>query len=227
MLSLAAQRDLTEMCPAAQLLSEVFLPVLMQEAGLDSVAGQDLGSVPSTASIGHAAGSSGSRSSSSSRELLLNMQKFLGQVGQTLQQLNGDITFPLPDITVDDPEQAANDAELINILEQHIAEWSAMLAAALQAESKKQPTGRGPLAEVEFWRNRNAILSSLHEQLNLPHVARMVQAAELGSDDRNLLSAFKSQVSCSRTATGVEVKSTTCSTHWCRTGAAGCVLLVA
>jgi dynein heavy chain len=37
------------------------------------------------------------------------------------------------------------------------------------------PAGTGPLAEIEFWRERNAVLSALYEQLNLPHVKRMVQ----------------------------------------------------
>jgi dynein heavy chain len=40
----------------------------------------------------------------------------------------------------------------------------------LQQESERQPSGLGPLAEIEFWRLRNAILSALYEQLNLPSV---------------------------------------------------------
>lgn len=42
----------------------------------------------------------------------------------------------------------------------------------MQRESQKQPAGKGPLAEIEFWRERNAALSSLHEQLNLPLVSQ-------------------------------------------------------
>lgn len=45
----------------------------------------------------------------------------------------------------------------------------------MQRESEKQPTGTGPLAEIEFWRERNAVLSALFEQLNLTHVKRMIQ----------------------------------------------------
>ncbi len=50
-----------------------------------------------------------------------------------------------------------------------------VLASVLQRESQKHPTGKGPLAEIEFWRERNAVMSSLYEQLNLPQVGPLVQ----------------------------------------------------
>lgn len=50
-----------------------------------------------------------------------------------------------------------------------------VLASVLQRESQKHPTGKGPLAEIEFWRERNAVMSSLYEQLNLPQVGTQVQ----------------------------------------------------
>lgn len=34
--------------------------------------------------------------------------------------------------------------------------------------------GNGPLAEIEFWRERNATLSALHEQTKLPMVRKVV-----------------------------------------------------
>ncbi len=70
----------------------------------------------------------------------------------------------------------------------------------MQRESEKQPAGKGPLAEIDFWRERNAVLSALYEQLNLPHVKRLIAVVELGSDDRNLLAGFKSQVHARRLA---------------------------
>jgi hypothetical protein len=39
-------------------------------------------------------------------------------------------------------------------------------------------TGKGPLAEIDFWRERNAALSSLFEQLNLPNVRKMIEVLE-------------------------------------------------
>ena len=51
----------------------------------------------------------------------------------------------------------------------------------------------GPSAEVEFWRQRAAMLMGLSEQLNLPRIRMMVDAVELGSSDQNLLSSFRTQ----------------------------------
>lgn len=35
--------------------------------------------------------------------------------------------------------------------------------------------GNGPLAEIEFWRERNATLSALHEQTKLPVVRKVLE----------------------------------------------------
>lgn len=37
------------------------------------------------------------------------------------------------------------------------------------------PQGNGPLAEIEFWRERNATLSALHEQTKLPIVRKVLE----------------------------------------------------
>ncbi len=80
----------------------------------------------------------------------------------------------LPDIAFDTVEKAAADSEIVLQLEQAMAEWSTVLAAVMQRESEKQPAGKGPLAEIEFWRERNAVLSSIYEQLHLPQVSGCV-----------------------------------------------------
>lgn len=54
-------------------------------------------------------------------------------------------------------------------------------------EMQKTPVGPGPLAEIEFWRQRNAVVGSLYEQMNAPAVQRVVQVVELGSQDKKLL----------------------------------------
>ena len=55
-------------------------------------------------------------------------------------------------------------------------------------------TGKGPLAEIDFWRERNAALSSLFEQLNLPNVRKMIEVLETAPNvDTSVMSAFKVQ----------------------------------
>lgn len=50
--------------------------------------------------------------------------------------------------------------------------------------------GNGPLAEIDFWRERNAALSALSEQLKLPQVVKMLDI--LGQKtDATALANFK------------------------------------
>jgi len=102
--------------------------------------------------------------------------------------------MPETPIHIDSVEKSAADSDLILTLEHYMSEWSNLLGSVMQRESVKQPQGEGPLAEIEFWRAKNAVLSSLFEQLNLASVKKMVAVIELGSDDRNLLASFKSQL---------------------------------
>ncbi|KXZ49756.1 DHC2 protein [Gonium pectorale] len=91
------------------MLSGVFVPVLLQMSGGDVASGGVLMQ---------------SMTNSSHRELLGNMQKFHSQVTQALQQLTGDITLQVPDMPLEDVDRAAADSDLINQLEQYMAEWS-------------------------------------------------------------------------------------------------------
>jgi len=166
-----------------QLLSQIFMPMVTNGAG---------GEASNAGALLHSMASSSTQSSY--RELLSNMQKFHSQVKQALQQLTGDVTLHMPDIPLDDIDRAASDDDIVNALESAMADWSHALATVMQRESQKQPNGKGPLAEIEFWRERCAVLSSLYEQLNMPQIKTMITILEKGSDDRNLMVGFKSQV---------------------------------
>lgn len=61
-----------------------------------------------------------------------------------------------------------------------MAEWTQVLSAAIRSELEKVADPGGPLVEIEFWRARSAALSSLHEQLQLPNVRKMLQGARGG-----------------------------------------------
>lgn len=58
-----------------------------------------------------------------------------------------------------------------------MSEWTQVLATAIRSEVEKVADPGGPLVEIEFWRARSAALSSLHEQLQLPNVRKMLQGA--------------------------------------------------
>eukprot|EP00959_Pyramimonas_sp_CCMP1952_P156662 3276427-Pyramimonas_sp.AAC.1 len=127
-------------------------------------------------------------------EMLSNLHKFSSQVSHAIQQLTGDIHLNIPNISLENLDKASEDYDVVNLLESALAEWTAVLSSAIQRETEKVTAPeKGPLAEINYWRDRNAALSSLYEQLNLPNVRRMLSVVEVGSSDTNLLAAFKSQ----------------------------------
>ena len=48
------------------------------------------------------------------------------------------------------------------------------MTTALDELLKRSPQGEGPLGEIDFWRERNAALSALVEQLKLPRIRRIL-----------------------------------------------------
>lgn len=172
-----------------QVLSEVFLPLLSQQvAGTEAAS---TGLLP--ASAASSAGDGGS-SSGRPRELLNNMQKYLSHVKQALRQLRGEIVLPMPVLSTDALTAAAKDPDTLETLQDTVVTWSSILAETMQRESEKLPDGKGPLAEIDFWRARSAVLCGLWEQLNAKGAAVIITAMEAGINDANLMSAFKTQL---------------------------------
>lgn len=74
---------------------------------------------------------------------------------------------------------AADDEGLVMQLEEALADWTPAISSALETQMAKQPIGKGPLAEIEHWRARNAALSTLCEQLNTPNARKMLEVRRL------------------------------------------------
>lgn len=77
-----------------QTLSHVFLPMLVQMTGSGGAA-SELGGGALDGSSGQGSAQISSVVGNKHRDLLSNMQKFVSQVSQALQQLNGDVTLPV------------------------------------------------------------------------------------------------------------------------------------
>ncbi|XP_025789014.1 dynein heavy chain 10, axonemal [Puma concolor] len=108
-------------------------------------------------------------------EFLMNIQKFANNIQRTMQQLEGEIKLEMPSISVDrEVSDLAADPEAVETLEQCVINWLNLISAAVEGQLKKTPQGNGPLAEIEFWRERNATLSALHEQTKLPIVRKVL-----------------------------------------------------
>ncbi|XP_036076372.1 dynein heavy chain 10, axonemal isoform X2 [Rousettus aegyptiacus] len=108
-------------------------------------------------------------------EFLMNIQKFANSIQRTMQQLEGEIKLEMPSISVEGKvSDLAADPDTVGILEQCVINWLDQISAAIESQLRKTPQGNGPLAEIEFWRERNATLSALHEQTKLPIVRKVL-----------------------------------------------------
>lgn len=116
-------------------------------------------------------------------ELLITLQRFTSHISHTVQQVAGETRLQIPEelteLNILEPEQVAADHNIIAKLELLAGEWIETVAGALGKEQKKVPVGNGPLAEIDFWKDRSSSLSTLYEQLNLPIVHKIVQTLSL------------------------------------------------
>jgi hypothetical protein len=180
--------------PRPQLLADVYLPLILQQAA-DEPHGAGAGPSGVAAAIAAALGAGAGGAGGGGRELLAAMQKYLGQVSQVLQHLQGDMALRIPDVRLDGGvAAAAADPDVVEALEEAAAGWSTALSGLMQGEGGRQPGGKGPMAEVEFWRARSSVLNGVGEQLAAPRVREMLAVLEVGSEDRQLLAALKGQM---------------------------------
>ncbi|NXV65102.1 DYH10 protein, partial [Molothrus ater] len=53
--------------------------------------------------------------------------------------------------------------------------WQKLISGVLKEQLKKVPEGNGPLAEINLWRENNAALRALTEQMKLPEVQKVLE----------------------------------------------------
>ena len=98
-----------------------------------------------------------------------NLQSFKSVLEHAARQIGGDVSLDIPEIDVSAPS-ILEDQTALGELEHAVEAWTATIQSVVDAEAAKRPAGTGPLAEVEFWRERHRALSALYEQLQLPRV---------------------------------------------------------
>ena len=76
----------------------------------------------------------------------------------------------VPDLVIaGDPAVIAQNSEVVEKLEVAMEGWARAISTAVE-QLKTKPQGHGPLAEIDFWRERSAMLSMFYEQLKSPAV---------------------------------------------------------
>ncbi|NWH36707.1 DYH10 protein, partial [Chloropsis hardwickii] len=64
---------------------------------------------------------------------------------------------------------------VVRSLKSCAATWKKLISGVLGEQLKKVPQGNGPLAEINLWRENNATLSALTEQIKLPEVQKVLE----------------------------------------------------
>ena len=117
-------------------------------------------------------------------ELLGDASKFGAQVRVAASRLRSDVALETPEdrgVRLDrgSVDSLARDERLVGSLERLVEDWSAAIAATMRREAERTVVGGGPLGEIEYWRARNAALSSLHEQLTTASAQRAVEVCRV------------------------------------------------
>ena len=105
-------------------------------------------------------------------DMKTTFQKFISQIEHSTQQVSGTVNIKLPEKIEDiDDQTALNDKVLIDKFVVLMEDWTKTIRNILQEQLKKKTDPNSAYAEIEFWRNKSATLSTLHQQLQNPFVA--------------------------------------------------------
>ena len=118
-------------------------------------------------------------------ELASDAGLFGARVRRAARRLASDVALSFPTLSesvdLTDARASAEDADTARKLEAAVVEWTSKISDATRREEAREVTGAGPLDEIEFWRERDVALTSLHEQLVAPRVRDAVAVVALAS----------------------------------------------
>ncbi|NWT59948.1 DYH10 protein, partial [Erythrocercus mccallii] len=86
------------------------------------------------------------------------------------------LTLEMPTVNLDrEVTVLATVPVVIQSLKSCAMTWQKLISRVLEEQLKKVPQGNGPLAEIDLWREKNATLSALTEQIKLPEVQKVLE----------------------------------------------------
>lgn len=130
-------------------------------------------------------------------EVLINVQKFTSQVSQTIQQVEGQekLVIPPVDMTVS-AQILAKDNVIVSQLETSLDTWSRIISDTIEDLRMKDAYGKGPLAELDSWKDKYAALNALYLQLQSDAVAHILAILkEAGSSSPSVFEVSKADLS--------------------------------
>ncbi|NWV05799.1 DYH10 protein, partial [Ptilonorhynchus violaceus] len=86
------------------------------------------------------------------------------------------IKLEMPTINLDgEVTVLATVPEVVQSLKSCAMAWQKLISTVLEEQLEKVPQGNGPLAEIDLWREKNATLSALTEQIKLPEAQKILE----------------------------------------------------
>ncbi|KAJ0174233.1 hypothetical protein K1T71_010379 [Dendrolimus kikuchii] len=115
---------------------------------------------------------------STADEVITDIKNLVNIVEWTIEHIEGEIHLPMPNIPMlsDDTHTRVEfiDPELVTQLEEAVIMWQTHIDATIAACLGKTREGEGPVAEYRYWRERDAEISLLVEQLKQPMVVKIL-----------------------------------------------------
>ncbi|KAB0803715.1 hypothetical protein PPYR_00685 [Photinus pyralis] len=119
-------------------------------------------------------------------EFLNDLWDFIKALDWTVQHVQDDIQLPLgeiPDLFNLDDETFIQETSRVEALEDVIMSWESHIMKVIETSLTKVPSGNGPIPEYDYWREREAALSKLVEQLKKPTLVRILQLLKMAQSD--------------------------------------------
>lgn len=98
---------------------------------------------------------------------------------RTMEHVAGDVQLIIPDLMdIVDPsltdKEVISNHEIIKQLEEVIMSWERHITKVIEAQLAKTPVGNGPIPEFDYWHEREAVLSTLVEQLKNRNILKIL-----------------------------------------------------
>ena len=142
-------------------------------------------------------------------EFLITMQKFVNHIDLTIRQIEGEVRLEIPEVELtdefsdrivrrfkrseqpDDIKFVEEDEALTNTLESVVYKWEAQISQAIEVQNRRLPKDNGPLAEIDYWKERNINLSGIFEQTKQEKAKQILEI--LSSIESPASSSFEGQ----------------------------------
>ncbi|VDO03424.1 unnamed protein product [Rodentolepis nana] len=113
-------------------------------------------------------------------ELTLKYHKFLQVVSETSDLLHSGNEFEIPSIDIEgDTQIILQNEKITNIIETTVIQWGFKLREIIDELKTRSTRDEGPLAEIEYWRDRATSLGRLVDEVSRTQIQRILELYSL------------------------------------------------